>query len=118
MANKRNKKNKKKNNIKYLKSLKNQTFKHNGIKYHRSKDTVLIRIKDNIEGKYVGIKIGRSGNQVLFDKIYYANQQDAFIFMLDKKTYEKFGITNTMKMLKDEGMLMENWSGHFISEII
>lgn len=119
MANKKNKKNKKRNNVAYLKSIKKQAFKHNGIKYQRSNDTVLIKIRSEINNKYIGVKIGRNGNSVVFEDIFPTNQQDGFIFMLDKDIFNKFGILTVIEMLKKEGISMSRWDNdHFIPEII
>lgn len=112
MANKKNKKNKKKNNLHYRKQVKKQSFSHNGIKYQRSNDTVLVKIMDSIENKYVGIDIKRVGNNVVFDRFYKSNESEAFIFMLSKEVFEKFGIAKTLKMLKDEGFPYMNYNEH------
>lgn len=97
-----------------------KSFIHNDIKYQRIDDTLLFRLKDsgNPKGMYVGIGIKKDGNAIKMTHLYNANQDDAFIFMISKDTFEKYGVSNTIEMLKREGLNMNIFSGSFNAEIV
>lgn len=120
MANK--KKRNKRNRLKFYedkrREMKGLSFVHNGIKYQRSKDTVLVRVKDVEDNKYLGIEINKSKNVILMENIHKTNEYGAFIFMLDKKVFEEFGVSTTIKMLKDENLSLDSFSGIYQYEVI
>lgn len=100
--------------------IKQESFTHNDIKYQRTDDTLLFRLKDsgNPKGMYIGIRIKKDGNAIKMTHLYNANQDDAFIFMISKDTFEKYGASNTIEMLKREGLDMNIFSGSFNAEIV
>ena len=97
-----------------------KSFIHNDIKYQRTDDTLLFRLKDsgNPKGMCVGIRIKKDGNAIKMTHLYNTNQEDAFIFMISKDTFDKYGVSNTIEMLKREGLNMNIFSGSFNAEIV
>lgn len=99
---------------------KSKTFVHNGIKYQRLDDMVLFKLKDAIDGggMYLGIGIKKDGNAIKMTHTYNAHEHEAFIFMVSKEIFEKYGTSNTIQMLKKENMDLSIFSGTFKAEIV
>lgn len=88
----------------------------NGIRYARSKDTVLIKIRDE-KNQYIGLEYHRSDNVLIINKVVPTSKSNGFIFMLDKNVFEQHGVDNTIRMLVNEGHKLDAFKGSFISEI-
>ena len=87
-----------------------KSFVHNGLKYQRSEDTVLFVLK-NKNDRYIGIDLGRKGNEFIIEKTVLTTNDEAFIFMVDKKIFEEKGITNTIAMLRKDAKNKMNYAG-------
>lgn len=87
-----------------------QSFVHNGLKYQRSEDTVLFTLR-NKNNQYIGIDLGREGNEFIINKTVFTTSDEAFIFMVDKEIFEEKGITNTITMLRKEASNKMNYAG-------
>ena len=87
-----------------------KSFVHNGLKYQRSEDTVLFVLK-NKNDKYIGIDLGRKGNEFIIEKTILTTNDEAFIFMVDKEIFEEKGIANTIAMLRKDAKNKMNYAG-------
>ena len=87
-----------------------KSFVHNGLKYQRSEDTVLFTLR-NKNNRYIGINLGRKGNEFIIEKTVLTTSDKAFIFMMDKEIFEEKGITNTITMLREEASKKMNYAG-------
>ena len=87
-----------------------KSFVHNGLKYQRSEDTVLFTLR-NKNNRYIGIDLGREGNEFIINKTVLTTSDEAFIFMMDKEIFEEKGITNTITMLREEASTKMNYAG-------
>lgn len=87
-----------------------ESFVHNGLKYQRSEDTVLFTLR-NKNNRYIGIDLGRKGNEFIIEKTVLTTSDEAFIFMMDKEIFEEKGITNTITMLREEASNKMNYAG-------
>lgn len=87
-----------------------KSFVHNGLKYQRSEDTVLFTLR-NKNNRYIGINLGRKGNEFIIEKTVLTTSDEAFIFMMDKEIFEEKGITNTITMLRKEAKNKMNYAG-------
>ena len=87
-----------------------KSFVHNGLKYQRSEDTVLFVLK-NKNDRYIGIDLSRKGNEFIIEKTILTTNDEAFIFMVDKKIFEEKGITNTIAMLRKDAKNKMNYAG-------
>ena len=87
-----------------------KTFVHNGLKYQRSEDTVLFVLK-NKNDRYIGIDLSRKGNEFIIEKTVLTTNDEAFIFMVDKKIFEEKGIANTIAMLRKDAKNKMNYAG-------
>lgn len=87
-----------------------KSFVHNGLKYQRSEDTVLFTLR-NKNNRYIGIILGRKGNEFIIEKTVLTTSDEAFIFMMDKEIFEEKGITNTIAMLREEASNKMNYAG-------
>lgn len=87
-----------------------KSFVHNGLKYQRSEDTVLFVLK-NKNDRYIGIDLSRKGNEFIIEKTVLTTNDEAFIFMVDKKIFEEKGISNTVAMLRKEASNKMNYAG-------
>lgn len=87
-----------------------KSFVHNGLKYQRSEDTVLFTLR-NKNNQYIGIDLGRKGNEFIIEKTVLTTSDEAFIFMMDKEIFEEKGITNTIAMLREEASNKMNYAG-------
>lgn len=103
---------------KQKKQKQKKVFVHNGIKYHRMDDTVLIKIKDN-SNNFIGIEYD------IVDSTYFnmknvvkEKEGKAFIFMLSKEVYDSSGVNNTINMLKKSGLDLSIFNGEFTGVIV
>ena len=87
-----------------------KSFVHNGLKYQRSEDTVLFTLR-NKNNQYIGIDLGRNGNEIVIGKTVLTTSDEAFIFMMDKEIFEEKGISNTIAMLRKEASNKMNYAG-------
>ncbi len=87
-----------------------KSFVHNGLKYQRSEDTVLFTLR-NKHNQYIGIDLGRNGNEFVIGKTVLTTSDEAFIFMMDKEIFEEKGISNTIAMLRKEASNKMNYAG-------
>ena len=87
-----------------------KSFVHNGLKYQRSEDTVLFTLR-NKNNRYIGIDLGRKGNEFVIEKTVLTTSDEAFIFMMDKEIFEEKGISNTIAMLRKEASNKMNYAG-------
>ena len=87
-----------------------KSFVHNGLKYQRSDDTVLFTLR-NKNNRYIGIDLGRKGNEFVIEKTVLTTSDEAFIFMMDKEIFEEKGISNTIAMLRKEASNKMNYAG-------
>lgn len=88
----------------------------NGIRYARTKDTVLIKIRDE-KNQYIGLDYHRSDNAFIINRVVPTSKSNGFIFMLDKNVFEQHGVDNTLRMLIDEGHKLDAFKGSLIPEI-
>lgn len=87
-----------------------QSFMHGGLKYQRSEDTVLFVLK-NKNDRFIGIDLGKKGNEFIVEKTTLTTSDEAFIFMMDKEIFEEKGISNTIAMLRKEAKNKMNYAG-------
>lgn len=87
-----------------------KTFVHNGLKYQRSEDTVLFTLR-NKNNQYIGIDLGRNGNEFVIEKTILTTSDEAFIFMVDKEIFKEKGISNTIAMLRKDASNKMNYAG-------
>ena len=91
-----------------------KSFVHNGLKYQRSEDTVLFTLR-NKNNRYIGINLGRKGNEFIIEKTVLTTSDEAFIFMMDKEIFEERLRINLeeknrqfVKMFDDEPIAFED----------